>query len=105
MEKKELLELQRKLERKFEQRKLKRVAYTVLFYTAVLFGICCLQDRLVGATLWDALGELLFCFIISCICFVVNAVIFHQLFTINQGEKETLDFLKRRIEVKEKEDK
>ena len=98
----ELREMQRKLERKFEQRKLKRFAYTVLFYAAVFFGVSYLLGRLEGAALLDILAEVVICIFFSCISVLANSVIFHQLFTIEQGEKETLDFLKRRIEVKEK---
>ena len=98
----ELREMQRKLERKFEQRKLKRFAYTVLFYAAVFFGIFYWQDQLVGETIWDVLGVIMVCVILSIISVVINSIIFYQLFRIDQGEKETLDFLKRRVEVKEK---
>ena len=104
MDKKELQQHLQKCEKLHERRKLKRFVCTVLFYTAVLFGICYLQNRLAGATVWDILGEILLCAIISCVCVLINSVIFHQLFKTNQEEEAALEYLKKRLKEKEQED-
>ena len=104
MDRNELLQHLLKCEKLHERRKLKRFVYTVLFYTAVLFGICYLQNRLAGATVLDILGEILLCVIISCVCVLINSVIFHQLFKMNQEEEAALEYLKKRLKEKEQED-
>jgi branched-subunit amino acid permease len=104
MDKNELIRHIQKYEQLHERRKLKRFGYTVLFYTAVLFGICYLQNRLAGATVWDILGEILLCVILSCVCVLVNSIIFHQLFKMEQDEQAAIDYLKKRLREKEKEE-
>ena len=105
MDRNELWQHLLKCEKLHERRKLKRFVYTVLFYTAVLFGICYLQNRLAGATVWDILGEILLCVILSCVSVLINSIIFHQLFKMEQDEKATIDYLKKRLREKEQEDK
>ena len=95
----------KKCEQLHERRKLKRFAYTVLFYTAVLFGICYMQNRLAGATVWDILGEILVCVIISCVSVLFNSVIFYQLFKKDQDEKTAIEYLRNRLKEKEQEHK
>lgn len=104
MDKNELIRHIQKCEQLHERRKLKRFIYTVLCYTAVLLGICYLQNRLAGATVWDILGEILLCVIISCVFVLINSVIFHQLFKMNQEEEAALEYLKKRLKEKEQED-
>lgn len=104
MDRNELWQHLRKCEKLHERRKLKRFIYTVLCYTAVLLGICYLQNRLAGATVWDILVEILLCVIISCVCVLINSVIFHQLFKMNQEEEAALEYLKKRLKEKEQED-
>ena len=105
MDRNELWKHLKKCEKLHERRKLKRFCYTVLFYTAVLLGICYLQNRLAGATLRDVIGEILLCVIISCVSVLINSVIFHQLFKMSQDEKAAIDYLKKRLKEKEQEDK
>ena len=104
MDRNELWQHLLKCEQLNERRKRKRFVYTVLFYTAVLFGICYLQNRLAGATVWDVLGEILLCVILSCVSVLINSIIFHQLFKMEQDEQAAIDYLKKRLREKEKED-
>lgn len=101
MDKHELWQHIQKLEKINQRRKLKRFAYTVLFYAAVLFGICYLQGRLEGASIFDLIGEFVVCFIISIPCVLFNIIIFDQLNRVSKEEDEALEFLKKRLKEKE----
>jgi hypothetical protein len=103
MDKNELRYHLQKCEKLNQRRKLKRFCYTVLFYAAVFFGICYLQGRLEGATLFDLIGEFAVCVILSVISTLFNLIVFEQLIRKSKEEDEALEFLRKRLREKEKE--
>lgn len=102
MNKAEIFQQIKKTEKEFDRRKTKRNIYTLLFYIAVSLQIFYWQDQF-GHNLWDILGAVLACLIISFIAFLINTVIFHHLFTTSQAEEKALEYLRKQLE--EKEDK
>lgn len=104
MDKNELRNLLLKTERLNEKRKRKRFAYTTLFYAVVLFVIFWLQGQLEGADIWGILGEAVVCIFLSVPCVLFNSLIFGQLFRASQTEEKAIEFLKRQIEKKEREE-
>lgn len=104
MDKKELLLHINRCEELHERRKLKRSAYIVLFYTAVLLGICYLQGRFDKKNIWHIAVEVVVCIIISCVSVLFNSIIYHQLFKLNQDEEATIEYLRKRLREKEQGD-
>ena len=100
MDRSQLWNLYQKAEKDLERRKLKRFAYTVLFYTVVLLVIFYWQDQLCGSIL-EILGKAFLCIIFAVVIVLINAVIFDQLFRLNGEDKAALENLKKSLENKE----
>lgn len=100
----ELRELFRKTERLTKRRRTKRFIYTALFYSAVLFATFHLIDRIRWSDFWDIIGVALVCMILSIPCVLFNSLIFGQLFRASQNEEKAIEFLKKQIEKKEREE-
>ena len=105
MTRNELLMLISNCEKQHERKKEKRFAYTVLFYAAVFFGIFYWQDQLEGANIWEVLGVVVACLIVSVVTCLFNALVFGQLEKVSREEQEAIDFLRKRLKEKEKENK
>ena len=101
----ELRNLLLKTERLNEKRKRKRFAYTTLFYAAVLFVIFWLQGQLEGADIWGILGDAVVCIVLSIPCVLFNSIVFGQLTKASQNEETAIEFLKKQIEKKEREER
>ena len=104
MTRNELLMLISNCEKQHERRKLKRFTYTVLFYAAVFFGTFYWQDQLEGANIWEVLGVVVACLIVSVVTCLFNALVFGQLEKVSKDEREALDFLRKRLKEKEQEE-
>ena len=98
MKRNELYRLIQQTEREFERRKGKRAIYTILAYTAVMLLIFYWQGELEPFNLWNLAGAAIGCMFLSGIAFLANAIIFDQLFRINEEEKNHLEYLKKKLE-------
>jgi uncharacterized membrane protein (DUF485 family) len=98
MKRNELYRLIQQKEREFEREKQKRAAYTIIVYTAVLLLISYAQEQLHLSSFLELAGDVIACGILSTIAFIANGIIFHQLFTVSEGEKKHLEYLKKKLE-------
>lgn len=98
MKRNELYRLIQQKEREFEREKQKRAAFTVTVYTVVLLFVLYAQKQLHLSSFLEFAGDVIFCAVLSTIAFIANGVIFHQLFTVSEGEKKHLEYLKKKLE-------
>lgn len=105
MDKNELRRQIQKTEELFERRKEKRMIFTILLYSAVNFWIIYLLDKRNIESLMDIIGLGLGSIFLGFIVFFFNAVIWSQLWQKSQDEKDALNFLKKMLEQKEREEK
>ena len=101
MDKHELWQHIQKLEKINQRRKLKRFAYTVLFYAAVFCQIFWWQGTVSHENIWEVLlGSIL----ISVPYVWFNATVFGQLYRLSKEEDYSLEYLRKRLKEKEQED-
>lgn len=102
MDKNELWRLIQKTEKRNERRKLKRFSFTVLFYAVAFLTFECIRSDL---SLLDIVGAFV-AYLVLAIPFVLfNFVIFSQLIKASQQEDHALEFLRKMLEEKEREEK
>ena len=97
--------IQRLIEKSEEiarRRKLKRNLYTILFYTAVNLQVFYWQGQL-GRSISDILGAVLLSAIISVAAFILNVIIFDQLFRLDQEDKAKQEMFRNQLEKYQKE--
>ena len=104
MDKNELYKLLIKTMKLNERRRNKRFVYTVLFYSAVMFGFFTLTDQINWSEFWDIAGVALVCIILSVPFVLFSSIIFYQLFEEGKKEEAALDFIRKQLEQKEREE-
>lgn len=88
------------LEKKYQQNKLKRFAYTVLAYAVAIFII--FNAIGIEKTIGDYIGAFVVSLILSGILVTFSTVIFHQLFERSEAENKELENLKKEIDQLQK---
>ena len=104
MDAKELRELIRKSEDKFDRRKFRRMIFTVLLYAAACFGIIYLQGQLQVENIWHLLGEVVSCIFLGAIVYYFNLLLWSHIFKKSQDENAALEYLRKRLKEKEQEE-
>lgn len=102
MNRSELGQLIKTNEKKFERNKLKRFAYTVLFYAAVFAGIEYFRRDL---SLLELAEEYVFSIILAIPFVILSSVVFHQLFSMSQSEENNIKYLKQKLAEMERYEK
>jgi choline-glycine betaine transporter len=102
MDKNELWRLIQKTEKRNDRRKLKRFIITVLFYAVAFLAIEYVRSDL---SLLELAGEFVACLVLAIPFVLVNLVIFGQLIKASQQEDHALEFLRKMLEEKEREEK
>ena len=103
MDRNELSEQIRQLEVEYDRAKLKRFAYTVLFYTIIFIVLCHWRGDFESITFlsldWflEIGGAFLAGAILSAIFVSFNSIIFHQLYERSASEKKHIEDLKKQL--------
>ena len=103
MDKNELRYHLQKCEKLNQRNKRKRCCRTVLFYTVVMLIMLYWLGEL-GDNLAEMLVSAIFCFILSFPTYFINLEIFSRELEQDKHEEEALEFLRKRLREKEKED-
>lgn len=99
MDKKELYVLLSKTEKQAERAKLKRAIITILVYAVAIFVFIYLFEKPTGL---DVVGDLLFSLFLSVINFLINGLVFGQLYRISEAENRRIEELKKQLAEKTK---
>lgn len=97
MDKKELYVLLSKTEKQAERAKLKRAIITISVYAAAIFLFFYITGNPKG---FDIVGDFLAALFLSVINFLVNGVIFGQLFRMGEAENRRIAELEKQLSEK-----
>lgn len=97
MDKEELYVLLSKTEKQAERAKLKRATIAILVYAAAIFLFFYITGNPKG---FDIVGDFLAALFLSAINFLVNSVIFGQLFRMSEAENRRIAELEKQLSEK-----
>lgn len=104
MDKNELWKHIQKCEKLFERRKFKRMILAILLYSAVYLVVFYYQGQLSIESVLQVLGEILACVFLGGITFYFNLLLWNYICRKSQDEEEVLEYLRKRLREKEKEE-
>ena len=108
MDKNELYRLIQQKEKEYGYAKLKRFAYTVLFYTIIFIVLCYWRGDFESVTFlsldWflEIVGAFLSGAFLSVFFVLFNSIIFHQLYEQSASENKHIENLKKQLNDMEK---
>lgn len=104
MDAKELRELIRKSENKFDRKKFMRMLFAILVYSVAYFVVFYLRDDIAFDSFVIFLLEIAGCIFIGFISFLFNALLWIYLCKKSEDENNSLEYLRKRLKEKEQED-
>lgn len=104
MDAKELRELIRKSENKFDRRKFRRMLFAILVYSVAYFLVFYLRDDIAFDSFVIFMLEIAGCILIGFISFLFNALLWIYLCKKSEDENKSLEYLRKRLKEKEQED-
>lgn len=94
MDRKELYKQLSEMEKKVESARTKRAIKTIMAFAVAIFLILYFTGRPTG---FEILGDFLAAIFLAGILFLINAIIFGQLFRVSESERIMLENLKKKL--------